>query len=572
MNLKGYGAMQESKTFKDDVQGKLIFSLSSLIKEKYGNYENLILEFFPPTDEGKGDLTTNFALRNSKILKEKPIKIAENVKKILEESEYAPNISKIDIAGPGFINIWYSDSFVKEIVYSIIEANRNYGCPYILDGRKVLIEFVSANPTGPLTIAHARQAAVGDTLVRMMRKCGANVSSEYYLNDRGVQISILGKSLYYRYLELCGKNVDFPEEGYKGNYIIDIAKEFYNQNGDKYAESSKDEVIGVFSEYAYKVILEWIKKDLKDFRIKFDTFFSEKEMEDKGEIEKALRFLKEEGYAYEKDGALWFKTTDFGDEKDRVLVKQDGTTTYLASDIPYHWDKIKRGYDMLIDIVGPDHHGYISRLKAAVGVLDRKNMEKLHVLIVQLTTLYRGNTQLRMSTRAGEFVSLRQLLDEVGTDAGRYFFISRKPNSHLDFDLELAKKKTPENPVFYIQYAHARTESLFRKYLEDCNENSLPSINEADFNLLNEDEKKLIRKMANFPTVIRNSAFSFEPQRLAVYLEELTALFHAYYNKYRIVDKDNLQLTKIRLIICICINIIIKEGLRLVGVSAPEKM
>ncbi|MBN1521519.1 MAG: arginine--tRNA ligase [Candidatus Aureabacteria bacterium] len=571
MNLRGFGVTQKSRKY--DLQSSLLEDLAGFLsKNLSGSVIKEDFEFIYPTGPDKGDISSNFALKKANFLKKKPLDLARELKSAIKSSPFSSAFSCIDVAPPGFLNFTYSDSVIRDALQTIEEAGDNYGKQNQDDGRRIIFEFVSANPTGPLTVAHARQAAVGDTLVRLYKKAGYLVCAEYYVNDRGVQIQNLGKSLLSRYLEMCGKKVDFPDDGYRGEYVTDLARKIYQEEGDIYLKKSEEDAVRIFSDKAYQSIFQDIKKDLKDFRVIFDSFFSEKELEEQGKIEQTIGLLKKKDLVYEKDGAVWFRTTEYQDDKDRVLIKSDGSTTYLASDIPYHWDKLKRGFDLLVNIVGPDHHGYIPRLKAAVGSFGKEHEGKLNVLIVQLATLYRGETQLRMSTRAGEFISLRELVREVGVDAGRYFFVSRRPNSLLDFDLELAKKQTPENPVFYVQYVHARIASIFRKYEESFPKRSLPGWKDLDWEKMEDDDRFLVKALLRFPDTLRSAALSFEPQRVTIYLENLAGIFHSYYNKNKILDDSNHRKMDLRLHIMRCLATVIRNGLDILGVEAPEKM
>ncbi|MCK5706971.1 MAG: arginine--tRNA ligase [Candidatus Aureabacteria bacterium] len=563
--------MQKLKKY--NVLPDLIQDLKIFLVESLGD-DVLIddIEFLRPSDEVMGDISTNFALKKASKFKKKPRDFAQELKLIVEKSTFSVNFNKIETAGPGFLNFYFSDLFISNGLQYIKNVDKAYGSSNIGNGKNIIFEFVSANPTGPLTIAHARQAAVGDTLCRIYKKIGYHVCAEYYLNDRGVQIYNLGHSVYSRYMEKCGFKADFPENGYKGEYIVDLAESIFQDENKKYVDWEKEKAISAFSDKAYHVIFDEIKNDIKEFNVHFDTWFSERKLEEEGRIENALKDLQDKKIAYEKDGALWFRTTDFGDDKDRVLVKSDGSTTYLASDIPYHWDKLKRGFGKLVNLVGPDHHGYISRLKAAVDAYDEKGSEKLKVLIVQLVTLYRGKTQVRMSTRLGEFISLRELIDEVGIDAARYYFARRKPESLLDFDIELAKQQTPDNPVFYVQYVYARIASILRKYKEQFGNRKINPYGDLNWNSMENGDRSLIKSLLRFPDTVKGAALNFEPQRITLYLENLAAVFHSYYNKNKILDPDNTEKMDMRIHIIKSVALIIKNGLEIVGAGAPEKM
>lgn len=529
------------------------------------------LEILYPDNWSFGDLSLNIALKLSKILKMPPRKLAEEIVPLIKASaSLNSKFRDIQIAGPGFINLYYSDSFYKEILLQINNCAGEYGANRSQNGKSVLIEFVSANPTGPLTIAHARQAVVGDVLYRIYNFCGAKAQREYYLNDKGVQITTLGKSVFLRYLEAFGKTVVFPEDCYQGEYVREIALTMKEKYGDKYLSSSEEEGAAAFRDEAATIILADIKKDLSDFRVSFDSFFSEKSLALNNKIQECLDFFKSRSLAYEKEGALWFASSNFSDDKDRVLVKSNGEQTYLASDIPYHQNKLQRGYDLLIDILGPDHHGYIGRLQSAVEALGYSK-EKLKVIILQLTTLYKGGVQLRMSTRKATYITLRELLDEVGADASRYFLTNRKTDTHLDFDLELAKKQTPDNPVFYVQYAFARISSILSKAQEKD-----PSYAEEnlsfDIQYLGDAEKKLVTVLCRFPDVVADAAANQDPQRLSTYLEQIAGLFQSYYSGGNKIITEDKQNTLLKLMVCRCFKQVIENGLKLLGIHAPERM
>ena len=553
-----------------DIKEHIILSIKDAVKGYSSLPKGFVPELGPSKQKVHGDFSTNAALILASSIGKKPREIAEEI--VLKLKKTLSICDKIDIAGPGFINFHLNESAVHGLLNDILKNSDNYGKTKKGKGKKVLIEFVSANPTGPLTIAHARQAVVGDILSNLFITSGYTVLREYYLNDRGRQIRLLGASTFERYKELLNRGFEIPEDGYKGEYIIDIARKIIKEDGEKYINIPEEEALNYFQEYSKNCILEDIKKDLKDFRVKFDSFVSEKEFVESGEVEKELKWLKEKGYVYEKDSATWFKSSEFGDDKDRVLIKNTGEMTYLLPDIGYHNYKYKRGYDLLIDIMGPDHHGYIPRLKAAVEVLGHSK-DSLNVLIVQLTTLYQGGEQLSMSTRAGEFVSLRDLLNEVGCDAARYFFVMRRPQSHLDFDLDIAKKETADNPVYYVQYANARISSIFAKY-EEGTKQKVGDINfsNVDLSPLGEPEEvALIKFLSQYKTVVEDCINVLSPHLLTDYLENLVSKFHNYYEKHRIIGDDE-KVTMARLALIEGIKIILRNGLTMLGVSVPERM
>ncbi len=514
-----------------------------------------------PKEERFGDFSTNVAMRLRKELESPPLdiagKIVEELKKICGKSK---EIEDIKVERPGFINFYISNTVVWDGLKEIVNQGEKFGRLSSGKGKKVQIEFVSANPTGPLTVAHGRQAAVGDSLARIMESCGYKVTREYYLNDEGVQMGLLGKSVEARYRELAGEKVDFPEGGYKGEYIKEIAGKIRGKKGIDKGDVHRD----FFTEYAYKEIFRGIKKDLADFGVEFDEWYSQKKLSASGKIKKALGILKDRGFLYEKDGATWFESTRLGDDKDRVVIKNDSSYTYLAPDIAYHKEKFEKGYERIINIWGPDHHGYVNRVKAACQALGF-DKAALSILISQLVTLYRDKKPVRMSTREGDFVTLREVIDEVGKDAGRFFFIMRRTDSHLDFDLELAKSKTMDNPVYYIQYAHARISSII-----EFSKNTKADLGNLDL-LDKPREIEIIKRLMQYPKTIEASARNLEPYTLLAYLQELASLFHSYYDAHRIVTDDKV-ITKTRISLIKAIKTVLSSGLTLLGVAAPEKM
>ncbi len=531
--------------------------------------EGLVESSFEIPREPKfGEISSTIVLRLAKELRRPPRPLAEallaQLNELLGRSALKERVSKIAVEGPGFINFYYSTKEIAAVVLRIEKEGGNYGRPK-LKPKKILLEFVSANPTGPLTVAHGRQAALGDSLALILKFCGHKVTKEYYNNDEGVQINWLGRSIRSRYLTEIGVPSEFPEDGYKGEYIRDMAKALVLRDGKALRDKPED----FFSGYGKEFILEGIQKDLKDFGVEFDHYFSQASLMRSGKVEEALGFLKQKGFVYEKDGAVWFESTRLGDDKDRVLIKSDKTTTYLLPDIAYHKDKLGRGYDFLIDILGPDHHGYIQRLKAAVEALGYPR-ERLEILIAQLVTLFEGEKMLRMSTRAGEFVTLREILDAVGKDAGRFFFLMRKFDAHLDFDLSLAKSQTPENPVFYIQYAHARIESVRKLHREkglavDWDKTGCLEL------LTQPAEAELLRLLIQFEEAVLAAERTLEPYRLVPYLQEAASAFHKFYAENRVVTEEA-SLTQARMMLLLGTQQVIRTGLELLGVSAPTKM
>jgi len=545
--------------------------LLSIIKNSLSDLD--LDKFYPgglfldlPSDPRFGDLSTNIAMQLARATEKSPHEVAlnllANIKRYLEKSPAKDYVKEVKIEGAGFINFYFHNNYFHEQLKDLISEGRDYLKINIGKAKRVLIEFVSANPTGPLSVAHARQAVVGDVLANILDFLGFKVKREYYLNDEGNQINILGNSIELRLKELCGEKIEFPQEYYQGDYIYDIAKEV-----KKYLPAGRQEKLKVksFSEYGLKYILNIIKKELKDFGMNFDYWTSQKELRKSGKIEKVLDFLKKKGFLYELDGARWFKSTEFGDDKDRVVVKSDGSYTYLAPDIAYHQAKYKRGFSWLINLWGPDHHGYISRLKAAVKALGYAS-DSLSIIIVQLASIFREGKPLQMSTRKGQYITLREVLDEVGTDASRFFFLMRRTSSHLDFDLDIAKKQTAENPIYYVQYAHARICSILR--------NSTIKIKhkESDLALLKEkQELELIKKILQFSLVLNICLVTLDPYMLTIYLQELSEDFHKFYDLHRVLGQDD-DLTKARLALIEATKIVLACGLELLGVSRPEKM
>ena len=562
------------KTIQKSIIKAIKEALNSFLTDKdLKNSEQLLEKVI--LDETKnssfGDLSTNIAMQIAKEVRNNPQKIGEELIEIIKQKNSLKDIcEKIELAGGGFINFYLKNTLVEKLLLEILTKKENYGKQEMGKGKRVLIEFVSANPTGPLTIAHARQAAVGDTLANILEYAGYEVLREYYLNDRGLQIETLGNSTYLRYLEILGEKVEFPENNYQGDYIKNIAQSIKEQHGDIYKEKTAAN-LEFFAEYTKNLIFAEIKQDLKDFEVNFASWFSEAEFTKGEAVQEVLNTLAEKGHTYTEGNALWFKSTAFGDDKDRVLIRSNGEKTYITPDIAYHKNKFNRGYDILINLLGPDHHGYILRLKAAMEALGF-NKENLNIIIIQLATLYKNGEKLSMSTRAGEFITLRDLLNEVGKDAGRFFLITRKTDSHLEFDLDLAKEQSPNNPVYYIQYAHARICSIFKRYYENYNESvDTLDLKKIDFSLLNEDEIALIKNLTTFNKVIIDSASLKETHKLSQYLVELATAFHSYYNKNKVVT-ENKSLTQLRLILSLAIKTIIKNGLGLLGISAPESM
>lgn len=523
-------------------------------------------DLHPPKDSQHGDLACNVAFKLAKVTRQKPSEIAAALRALFNDSHSKDSpVEKTELAGGGFINFYLKREDLGAVLLEIHKQDTNYGRSDFGKGRKAILEFVSANPTGPLTIAHGRQAAVGDCLARILKFTGHQVYSEYYLNDAGRQMRMLARSVFIRYNELLGIEMAFPEEGYQGEYVREIAREIIEkEKKDTLLKESEEKAVEYCGLYAVKYLMGSIEEDLATMQVHFDNYFSEKTLYAKNAVEHALQVLKDKGYLYESEGALWFRSTDLGDDKDRVVKKSTGEYTYLAPDIAYHLSKYERGYNMLVNFWGPDHHGYIPRLKAACQVLGYPP-EAIHIGIVQLTTLFRKGQPVRMSTRAGEFVTLKELYQEVGVDATRFFFVMRRQESHLDFDLDLAKEKSQENPVYYLQYAHARISSV-SKYAE----RGITS--DVNLKLLaTTEESELIGCLSQFSDYLIQASRSTEPYRLADYLRQVAACFHKFYSHHRVVSDDK-ELTKARLLLADATRIVLRNGLELLGISHPESM
>ena len=581
---------------KDQLQELLTKCVQDLISKGILNEMPSKIRIDHTKDNSHGDYATNIALMLSKQAKMSPIELA---KIIIDQFEQKNFIKKIEIAGPGFINFFISQESSSSIVNEILAQAASYGCSDIGQGKKVLLEYVSANPTGPLHVGHGRGAAYGATVSNLLRNAGFIVDNEYYVNDAGRQMDILTVSIYLRYLTICGEDLRFPDNGYQGQYINDIAQGIYETSGQKFhlksdlvfenvcrdgteggdKEAHIDQLIekaksilgdgfkAVF-EVGIESILSGIKNDLAEFGVVFEKWFSEQSLIDSGLSESCISKLKDSKNLYEKDGALWFKTTNYGDEKDRVVVRDNGNHTYFASDIAYHLEKLDRGYDKIINVWGADHHGYIPRVKASIEALGH-NSDKLEILLVQFANLYRGGSKVQMSTRSGSFVTLEDLRAEVGNDAARFFYILRKSEQHMDFDLDLAKSKSNENPVYYIQYAHARICSVFKQ--ADEKELEL-DVSQANLSLLTEEiEKDILRELSRFRSVLESSAIQYEPHQLAYYLRDLSNHFHSYYNACKFIVDDK-NLTQARLALINATQQILKNGLSILGVGAPESM
>ncbi|MFH1910430.1 MAG: arginine--tRNA ligase [Pseudomonadota bacterium] len=518
-------------------------------------------------DPGHGDYASNVAMILASQVRKNPREIAGVLLQRIEDTEGF--LEKIEIAGPGFMNFFIREGVLNRFLVDVEREGERYGSSDLGKGGRVQVEFVSANPTGPLHIGHARGAVVGDVMANILAAAGYRVFREYYINDTGNQMNNLGQSVFLRYRELLGEAAEFPEGCYRGDYIRDLAAELLKRDGKRYLDMDAEEVIRLFTDYAGSAILGGIKEDLRAFGVVFDLYFSERELYREDGVGMLLQALQDKGFIYREGDALWFRTTAFGDEKDRVVIRQNGAPTYFAADIAYHRNKFLRGFETVIDIWGADHHGYIPRMSAAVQALGYEK-EALKVILVQLVNLLREGKPVAMSTRSGEFVTLREVVDEVGKDAARYNFLMRRSDSHLDFDLELAKRQSNENPVYYVQYAHARICSIIRMAAERGIE--MPAFGQADPGLLKlPEEINLIKAITRFPEVVEGAALTLEPHRLTFYLNDLAAGFHSYYNKNKVISDDG-ALTAARLFLVKSVLTVLKNALKMLGVSAPEKM
>ncbi|WP_026572643.1 arginine--tRNA ligase [Bacillus sp. UNC438CL73TsuS30] len=521
---------------------------------------DVILE--TPKEKAHGDYSTNMAMQLARVAKKAPRMIAEALIENLDRSK--ASIEKIELAGPGFINFYMNNSYLTDLIPTVLKAGEKYGETTVGNNQKIQVEFVSANPTGDLHLGHARGAAVGDSLSNILAKAGYDVSREYYINDAGNQINNLAKSVEARYFQALGLEKEMPEDGYHGEDIINIGKTLAEEYGNKYVEVDEAERFEFFREYGLTYEMEKLKRDLEDFRVRFDVWFSETSLYKNGKIGEALAALRKTGYIYDEEGATWLRSTDFGDDKDRVLIKQDGSYTYLTPDIAYHKDKLDRGFEKLINIWGADHHGYIPRMKAAIQALGYAR-DALEVEIIQLVHLYKNGEKMKMSKRTGKAVTMRDLVDEVGLDATRYFFAMRSSDTHMDFDLDLAVSESNENPVYYAQYAHARISSILRQGGEvDM---------EANFSLIDsEKEIELLKKLGEFPLAVGEAAVKRVPHRVTNYIFELASTFHSFYNAEKVLDPEYPERTAARLGLVKSVQITLRNALALIGVSAPEKM
>ncbi|EGY1138811.1 arginine--tRNA ligase [Listeria monocytogenes] len=549
-------------------QIKLIAHIKQAVVQAVGLEEAEVPEILleVPKDKKHGDYSTNIAMQLARVAKKAPRQIAESIVPELKKDNKL--IKEVEIAGPGFINFYLDNAYLTDLVPVILTEDKKYGESDFGKGEKFQIEFVSANPTGDLHLGHARGAAIGDSLANIMKMAGFDVSREYYINDAGNQINNLVLSAEARYFEALGLDSEFPEDGYRGADIISLGKDLAAKYGDKYVHTSEEERRSVFRVDALAFETGKLRADLEEFRVSFDEWFSETSLYEENKVLPALERLRENGYIYEQDGATWLRTTDFEDDKDRVLIKSDGSYTYFLPDIAYHLNKLERGFDVLIDIWGADHHGYIPRMRAAIEALGY-SPNQLEVEIIQLVHLFEDGVQVKMSKRTGKSVTMRDLIEEVGLDATRYFFAMRSSDTHMNFDMSLAKSTSNDNPVYYVQYAHARISSILRSGKEQ----GLEVTKDADMNLLQtEAEYDLLKVLGEFADVVAEAATKRAPHRIVRYLNDLASAFHRFYNSNKVLDMDNLEVTKARLALIKTAQITLRNGLTLLGVSAPEKM
>ena len=584
-------------------QIKSLVSQSIQALQQAGTLDNHIepnIKIEHARDKKHGDYACNIAMILAKQAKKNPRELAEEIINHLPVSSL---VEKTEIAGPGFINFYMSTNAFHSVVTDALDQKQAFGRSDIGKGKQIQVEFVSANPTGPLHVGHGRGAAYGATVSNLLEAAGYNVHREYYVNDAGRQMDILGTSVWLRYLDLCGETIVFPKNGYQGDYIWDFAANLHRENGDKFRHPS-DKVFNavpadegedggdkeahidgliknaraLLGEQDYNTvfeeglnrILDDIRQDLEEFGVTYDDWFSERKLFTNGSVDKAIKRLQDAGHAYEQNGATWFRSSDFGDEKDRVLVRENGIKTYFASDIAYHMDKLERGYDRVIDVWGADHHGYVPRVKAALKAIG-DDPDKLDVLLVQFAVLYRNGEKVQMSTRSGEFVTLRELRDEVGNDAARFFYVMHKCEQHMDFDLDLAKSRSNDNPVYYVQYAHARICSVWRQMQEKGFAFDETAGRNALDKLVEQHEQDLMNNLSRYPEVVESAAINHEPHQIAYYLRDLANHLHTYYNALQFLV-DDADVRNARLVLISAVRQTLQNGLELLGVSAPESM
>ncbi len=537
-------------------------ALDKVLADQGQDIEKPEIEVEVPREKEHGDYATNLAMVMAGRMSTNPRKLAED----LVEAFDFDLVSELEIAGPGFINFYLENDWLYQTVEQVIDAGGNYGQTDKGQGEKVQIEFVSTNPTGPLHVGHSRGAVVGDVLANILEEVNYEVFREYLINDAGNQMDLLGESTYLRYRELFGKDIEMPENSYQGNYIIEVAEDLKAEHGEKLMEIDEEEALIIAREKAYDYLLSNIKEDLAEFRIEFDNWFSERTLHEENKIEEVIELLREKGYIYDENGAVWFASSEFGDDKDRVAIKSDGSPTYMAADMAYHYDKLERGFDHLINVWGADHHGYIDRMKAVIEAFgcDRDTLE---IIVVQIVTLLRDGKKVPMSKRAGDFVTMREVMEEVGRDAARYFYTMRSTDSHFDFDLDLAKKESTDNPVYYIQYANARIHSI----LDNAGDLGA-DLKESDLSLLeDESEVDLMKRIARYPDQLELAADRRAPHMIANYAHELAGAFHGFYNRCRVITDDK-DLSLARLQLVRAAKVVLENVLRVLGVSAPEEM
>lgn len=540
---------------------------AAIIQAEFYTIEELpdvVLEI--PKDKEHGDFATNIAMQLAKVAKKAPRQIAEEI--VAEFNSKNAHVNKIEIAGPGFINFFMEEGFLGDVVSAILNSGVDYGKTDAGKGLSVQVEFVSVNPTGDLHLGHARGAAYGDVLCNVLEASGFEVDREYYINDAGSQIDKLAESVEARYYQANGKDKEVPEGGYNGPDIIQIANNLKEEYGASWLDKPEVERLDFFKEHGLEFELGKIEEDLNLFHVHFDHWFSERSLYKSGEITEALKTLENGGYTFEEDGALWLRSTDFGDDKNRVLIKQDGSYTYLTPDIAYHKNKLERGYDHIVNVWGADHHGYIARMKAAIQALGYPE-DKMNVKIIQMVNLLEAGEKVKMSKRAGKAVALRELVDEVGVDAVRYYFVTRSNDSQLDFDVELARSQSNDNPVFYVQYAHARICTM----LKQAENKEISTDQEFDASLLSaEREIELLKELGAFPKVIQDAAEKYTPHKVTQYVFDLASALHRFYNAEKVLDESNLEVTYARIALMKAVRITLQNGLKLIGVSAPESM
>ena len=545
-----------------EINDKLINLIKEALKSKFNleNKDNLIM-IETPKEKKFGDYSTNIAMRLAKELHDNPFNIATSLKEELEKDEL---VKQVDVIRPGFINFFIKEDSLSKVIKNVITLDKDFGRSDLNKGKNVMVEYVSANPTGDLHLGHARGAAYGDSLTRILSFSGYDVLREFYVNDAGNQIAVLANSLFERYKEALGLPFDIEKIGYQGKDVKILANKIKDEDGDKWIHENEEDALRYFKDLGTELELDKIKRDLDLYRVNFDHYQSERELYRTGKVEKGLEALKNSGYTYEDGGALWLKTTEFNDDKDRVLVKSDGSLTYLTPDVSYHKDKFDRGYTHLIDILGADHHGYIARIKASMKILGY-NPDELEILIIQIVRLMEDGKEVKMSKRTGNAITIRELCEDVGVDVARYFFLSKPRESHFDFDLTLARKQSSDNPVYYIQYAYARMVSILNK-------DSSFEVKDTYSLLTNPKELELMKLMDGFKKEIEEISESKEVNKLCNYIYKFAQTFHSYYNDSIIIDDKNVELTKERLALIKACSIVLKNALNLIGIEAKEKM